>query len=151
MTTPPDVLFHLSCAGISLVVDARHGRLPSILHWGEQLGDLDEDALLGLSEASVPVIGSNNADVPPRVALLPEHHTGWTGRPGLTGSSRRTAVVARVHDDGDHSWTASPSSATSPRAPARVEFRAVDEAAALRLTWSSSCCRRGLVRVRAPP
>jgi alpha-galactosidase len=87
MDTPADVILHLAHAGVSLVVDARFGRLPSIVHWGAQLGDLGDAALVGLSDASVPVVGSNNVDTPPRVALLPEHHTGWTGRPGLSGSA----------------------------------------------------------------
>lgn len=88
MSTPPDALIHLAHAGVSLVVDARAGALPAIVHWGEQLEEFDETALASLSDATVPVVGSNNVDTPPRVALLPEHHTGWTGRPGISGSAQ---------------------------------------------------------------
>ena len=101
MDTPADVILHLAHAGVSIVVDARFGRLPSIVHWGAQLGDLGDEALVGLSDAAVPVVGSNNVDTPPRVALLPEHHTGWTGRPGLSGSASGRGWSPRFRHDRD--------------------------------------------------
>ena len=148
MTTPPDVLFHLSCAGISLVVDARHGRLPSILHWGEQLGDLDEDALLGLSEASVPVVGSNNVDTPPRVALLPEHHTGWTGRPGISGSTEGRGWSPRFTTTAIEFDGALVDGVVVGDA-GRAVFHAADDQHALSLRLELELLPSGLIRSRA--
>ncbi|MDT7553623.1 MAG: alpha-galactosidase, partial [Pseudonocardiales bacterium] len=81
-----DALLALRAEGVSVVIDATAGRLPSIVHWGAALPAMDADQAAALVAAAVPVIASNNADVPPRLAVLPEHHTGWTGRPGLAGS-----------------------------------------------------------------
>ena len=77
-------LLALRAGGVSVVIDATAGRLPAIVHWGAALAPMAAEQAAALVAAAVPVIGSNNADVPPRVAVLPEHHTGWTGRPGLT-------------------------------------------------------------------
>ena len=78
----------LTADGVSVVLDATDGRLPAIVHWGAALPPMDAEQTAALLMAAVPVIGSNNPDVTPRLAMLPEHHTGWTGRPGLCGSRR---------------------------------------------------------------
>jgi len=83
---PDGDLIALTADGVGLVLDATGGRLPAIVHWGAALGPMTAEQAAALATAAVPVIGSNNADVPPRPTLLPEHHTGWPGRPGLTGS-----------------------------------------------------------------
>lgn len=77
---------HLTSGGVSVVIDAPRDRLPAILYWGPSLIGLTASDVEALTVAAVPVIGSNNVSVPPRPALLPEHHTGWVGRPGLAGS-----------------------------------------------------------------
>lgn len=148
MNTAPDVVLHLAHAGVSLVVDARHGRLPSILHWGPQLGDLDHDALLALSDASVPVVGSNNVDTPPRIALVPEHHTGWTGRPGISGSfggrgwSPRFTTTAIEHDGAAVDGVVTASAGL-------VVFHATDDRGALGLRLELELLPSGLIRSRA--
>ena len=81
-----DVLVTLTAAGVSLVLHTADGRLPVVVHWGAALPTMDADQAMALADAAVPVIGSNNPDIAPHVSVLPEHHTGWTGRPGLTGS-----------------------------------------------------------------
>jgi len=148
MNTAPDVVLHFAHAGVSLVVDARHGHLPSILHWGPQLGDLDHDALLALSEASVPVVGSNNVDTPPRIALVPEHHTGWTGRPGISGSfggrgwSPRFTTTAIELDDNAVDGVVTAGAGT-------VVFHATDDRGALSLRLELELRESGLIRSRA--
>ncbi len=87
MATPQlDLILQLSQDDVSIVIDLRHGRLPAIVHWGQRIAPLAADEAAALCDAAVPVVGSNNPALPPRVALLPEHHTGWTGRPGISGS-----------------------------------------------------------------
>jgi alpha-galactosidase len=83
---PSDVL-HLRAAGVSLVLDARAGVLPAVLHWGHDLGDLTADELVALAVAGVPTTVPNDLDAAVAfAALLPEHSAGWNGRPGLAGS-----------------------------------------------------------------
>ncbi len=72
--------------GVGLVLDLTQGRLPAVLHWGADLGDLGPGDLDALLTGSIPPLAHNLVDVPRRLTLLPEAWTGWTGRPGLSGS-----------------------------------------------------------------
>ncbi|GAA1841479.1 alpha-galactosidase [Pseudonocardia ailaonensis] len=72
----------LSAGGVTVVVDV-DGGLPAIVHWGP---DLAGTAPAALRDARRPVPGTNAPDRPLRLALLPEPHDGWTGRPGVLGS-----------------------------------------------------------------
>ena len=98
--------------------------------------------------ARIPVIGSNSADVPLRLAVLPELHAGWTGRPGVSGSR------------GGRSW--SPRFATTSvsvdgtvaagfvrSGAGRVDVAAVDAAAGLELLLTIELLPSGLLRSRA--
>ena len=144
----PGALIALTAGGVGLVLDATGGRLPAVVHWGAALGAMTAEQAAALATAGVPVIGSNNVDVPPRPAVLPEHHTGWTGRPGLAGSrggrqwSPAFAVTAILVDG-------VPATGYVGTGPACVEFRAVDEAAQLRLELVVALLPTGLVRLRA--
>ena len=71
-----DACVHLSANGCSVLVDLTLGSLPAIRHWGADLGVLDGEAARRLVEAQQPVVGHNEVDLPVRIALLPEHHTG---------------------------------------------------------------------------
>ncbi len=87
MASPPTtVVVQLEAAGTGLVISVPEGRLPDVAHWGAALGPLDPDLARNLVAAQAQLVGPNTVDVPVRVALLPEQHTGWTGRPGLSGS-----------------------------------------------------------------
>jgi alpha-galactosidase len=78
---------HLRAAGVSLVLDASDGRLPAVLHWGHDLGELEPADLAALKTSAVPSVVPNDLDEAARVgALLPESSAGWNGRPGLAGS-----------------------------------------------------------------
>src|SRR2546421_6533742 len=83
----PDVTLALTAAGVTVLIDASRGRLPAVVHWGHELPALDAGQAAAIVAASVPVVGSNSIEPAPRVAVLPEHRTGWSGRPGLRGSS----------------------------------------------------------------
>ena len=71
---------------VAVLLDLTDSRLPALLHWGADLGDLSEADARALRAAAVPPVAPNQPDVPLRLAILPEHHTGWTGRPGISGS-----------------------------------------------------------------
>lgn len=151
MTSPlpaPDLVLHLSHSGVSVLVDARDGLLPAIVHWGQALDALDGPAARSLCDAVVPVVGSNNPDRPPRVAILPEHHTGWTGRVGVAGSSdgrhwSPRFVTTSLTLDGD------PVSGFAEAGAASLVVEAVDDAGALGLRLELQLLSSGLLRTRA--
>ena len=76
-------LVHLRRDGVSLVLDAREG-LPSVAHWGSDLGDLDVDVLGSLAAAVRPRTGQG-APSEPAPAIVPEASAPWYGLPGLVG------------------------------------------------------------------
>lgn len=93
MTQLPTAPVHLTAGGVSLVLDCSDGRLPAVVHWGAALGEQSDAELRALAAADVLPLQPSTPDVAVRLSVLPEPHTGWTGRPGLTG-----------HRDG-HDWS----------------------------------------------
>jgi alpha-galactosidase len=71
------VLLHLRAAGVSVLLELRPDRLPVVLHWGHDLGDL--------GPADVAAVRALAAD---RLlaTIVPESEPGWPSRPGVLGS-----------------------------------------------------------------
>jgi alpha-galactosidase len=142
----------LEAGGVAMVLDCRMGRVPAIAHWGTQLGAHTDDELLAIADAAVPLVVSNLVDEPVIVSLLPEHATGWVGRPGLVGSRRGAAwspsftVVSLVLDGVD---VPAGGDAVLVGRGARAVFEAVDEVAGLRLDIEVELTESGLARARA--
>src|SRR6478736_1996726 len=97
----------LRSAGTSLVIDTA-GRVPRVLHWGADLGTLDEAAAAGLRETAGPAVLNNSPDIPRAFSLWPTEFEGWAGTPAQEGHAVGTAttprprtVAARYEDDGD--------------------------------------------------
>jgi alpha-galactosidase len=138
----------LTAGGVTVLIDASAGRLPVITYWGPALPDLDAGQAATIIAANVPVAGTNNLEPPPRLAVLPGHHTGWTGRPGLRGSFAgvgwslaflTTSVsVGGVPVDGFVSAGA-----------ASVEVQAIDDGARLQLRLILELLPSGMLRARA--
>jgi alpha-galactosidase len=73
----------LRASGTALILDCT-GRVPRVLHWGADLGDLHADDLAALSASAWPA----NPALPPDgtvYSVMPTEYEGWTGRPGLSG------------------------------------------------------------------
>jgi alpha-galactosidase len=139
---PTDVL-HLRAAGVSLVLDTRRGVLPAVLHWGHDLGPTTADDLDSLALAGVPSAVPNDLDeAQPFGSLLPEHASGWNGRPGLAGSragrgwSPRLALTGR-------------DAAVDPAGGGRVVATGTDDVAGLVVRIEVELLPSGLVRQRA--
>jgi len=80
---PPARLVHLRSSSSSVVLDVGSG-VPCILHWGAALAaDIDLDAFAAAFERP---IANGELDVVGPLALVPEHGSGFAGRPGLIGS-----------------------------------------------------------------
>jgi alpha-galactosidase len=78
-------MIHLSGRGTDLIVDLDHGT-PVIAYWGPPLGghiDFSELAQAG----DRPVVGGA-PDVVAPISVVPEHGSGFAGRPGLLGHRR---------------------------------------------------------------
>jgi alpha-galactosidase len=148
-TAAPDTLaVALSAAGVSLVVDLSGGALPRVVHWGDPLDHVDVADLPVLVSVGTPLPGPNLVDVPPRVAVLPEHHTGWTGRPGLAGSREGRGWSTRFAVQGvELDGTAVTDSLVA--GPGMLTVRAADAHAGLELVLELGLDATGLVRARA--
>lgn len=120
--------------------------MPTILHWGGDLGDLTPDEAEALAAASVPAIGPSSIDVPFRLGLVPTWGDGWSGRPalqvwrdGALADRARTPVLTQqtdaeysASDDGDQSL--------------HVELE--DQQAGLRVCVSLALSPEGVLRMR---
>lgn len=131
---------HLRRAGSSVLVDLRDGRLPRILHWGADLGELADDELRMLADAQQPTIGDSAVTYPQPVPVVPQLAEGWLGRPGIAGSrdGRAFAPLFRAAD-----------STLDDGADAILVTSATDEASGLALTVVLHLTAQGVVRVRA--
>ncbi|MFE7813337.1 alpha-galactosidase [Streptomyces sp. NPDC057433] len=137
-------LVHFRAGGTSLVLDCSGPRLPRVLHWGADLGDLGDgtsggtDDLASLAAASVAELGTSVPDVPVPVSVLPEQSAGWLGTPGLSGH--------REGADFSCAFTVRELRLTAPRS---LTVEATDEQARLGLRWELELTSSGLVRHRA--
>ena len=143
-----NTFIHLRTEGVSVVVESTMGQLPAIVHWGPELGGIDIDACRVLAASFTTPVGSNLPDEPIRLSLMPEHWTGWVGRPGLSGSRGGRSwsprfTVTSIEVDGR------PAEGYLESGPASLVFAAVDEVAGLGLDISLELCRGGLIRSRA--
>ena len=100
-TSVPTVL-HLRRGGTSVVARVDDQVLPCVLHWGPDLGDLPRPALESLGTALTPPYVDSTISSQAAVALLPQHSSGWLGRPGLWGSRAGGASWSVAFDSFEH-------------------------------------------------
>lgn len=111
-------LVHLRGRSADVVLDTRHG-VPEIVHWGAPLGEVDLAATASVLGRPL-VHGALDTEAP--LSVVPEHGSGFPGRPGLLG-----------HRRGGGSWSARflPHSVTV--GDTGVAVRAIDPVAELQL------------------
>ncbi|TXN32474.1 alpha-galactosidase [Lacisediminihabitans profunda] len=94
MQNRSDELIHLRAAGVSLVMDAT-GTVPRVIHWGGDLGPLDDAGLEGI-RLTASTAQLNNAPDEPRVfSIWPTEFEGWSGTQALGGHLAGTATTPR--------------------------------------------------------
>ncbi|WP_237744925.1 alpha-galactosidase [Kribbella catacumbae] len=130
-------VLQLRSAGVSLVLDCSGPALPSVLHWGADLGPLDEAALVGLRLGAGAVQAGNGLDDNKPVAIIPEYSAGWFGLPGLNG-----------HRDGQD-FSASFQLTEIAQSGNTVQVTAADPQAGLSLALVIELTDSGLVRAKA--
>jgi alpha-galactosidase len=77
-------LVHLRGASADVVVDVSSGA-PTLVHWGAPLG---AGSLDGLRAATARPVTFGALDVVAPLSVVPEHGSGYPGRPGLLGHRR---------------------------------------------------------------
>ena len=154
MSEPLNTYVHLRADGLSAVLDLSDGRLPAIVHWGADLGELTGADVATLARAGVHPIVANIVDQPVRVGMLPEHHTGWVGRPGISGSRggqgwspKFTTTGLRVDGVAVGAGAEQPSLLTL--GTSSLEISAADEVAGLGLLLRVELTAGGLLRSQA--
>jgi len=95
-------LVHLRRDGVSLIVElepapafdpARPG-LPTVLHWGADLGPVDDglrDVVAAVSRQTLP----GTLDAAWQASILPVEGDAWAGRPGLSVTRRGVPLHPR--------------------------------------------------------
>ncbi|MFK7920154.1 MAG: alpha-galactosidase [Ilumatobacter sp.] len=94
---------HHGSGPVDVIVDVSTGA-PTIVYWGQSLGEAADPATLA-SALSRPIVHGTFDAVAP-ISVVPEHGSGFTGRPGLVGRrgggrdwAPRFATVAHRVDD----------------------------------------------------
>lgn len=141
MTRKSASVEHLRRGGTSVVVQLDGGRLPRLLHWGTDLGELAEDTLSTLVQTVQPAIGDSAVTYPQPVPVLPLLSEGWLGRPGIVGSRGGRAFAPMF--GGGHSTVQETDDLS------RLTTTATDPASGLELTVVMELSASGLLSVAA--
>ena len=151
VTATVDLYVSLHEAGVSVVLDLTAGHLPAVVHWGADLGPVSPEDAAKIALSGVDGIAPNLVDDPVRVALLPEHWTGWVGRPGISGaravgqgwSPKFRTTALRVAGE---PVSSPPGRLLHVDGPVLLEVDAVDPVAELELTLRFELLVGGLIR-----
>ncbi len=154
MTEPVNTSVLMRAEGTCVLLDLGVGRLPAIIHWGTDLGDLTAADAGELARGGIHPIVANIVDEPVRVSLLPEHHTGWVGRPGLRGSRSGAAwsprfTTTELRVNGAVATSSSGELGIVTCGTGGIEVDAVDETAGLALTLGIELLPGGVLRSQA--
>ncbi|MDF2443006.1 MAG: alpha-galactosidase [Subtercola sp.] len=149
MTNPSTRFIHLSAAGVSVVLDVAGGLLPEVLHWGAALGELTIDDVEALALAARPPATAGGVDLPIRVSVVPESHTGFVGRPGIAGHRNGTGWSPKFVVDEVEVVPGGSGAALVGLGAALVTVTAQDDTAGLGLVIEIELLPSGLLRTRA--
>src|ERR1700730_6108058 len=94
MTKTPNQIVHLRAAAVSVVYDLS-ARTPQVLHWGADLGPLDEAGLAALSLTAAAAVLHNAPDTPRVFSMLPTEYETWSGTPAIAGHLGGTRTTPR--------------------------------------------------------
>ena len=135
----------LERAGTVVLVRVGPGRLPSIVHWGEPVGETASAALLGALD--VPETDSVTT-TQAAVGIVPLHSSGWLGRPGLLGhrDGRDWSISL---DTVEHLMSGTSGDEAGEAGTLSVVSRGVDGVGGLVLSTEIELDACGLLRTRA--
>ncbi len=131
---------HLSGGGVSVLLAPSPLGVPTLLHWGPELGipsAADLAAYAGLRRPGVPY---SALDTPRHLSVVPDQGSGFTGTPAVEG--RRDAP-------GDGPWAPRFLTWSWRTDGAGAVLSSTDDEAGLALRWELEVTDEGLVRVRS--
>ncbi|MFE6974062.1 alpha-galactosidase [Streptomyces sp. NPDC057682] len=99
MTRSTARIVHLRAGGVSLAVELL-APVPRVLHWGEDLGPLGDDALAALALSGDGAGLHCAPDEPRRFTVWPTQAEGWSGTPGHEGHRAGTDTTPRLRTTG---------------------------------------------------
>ena len=111
-------MIHLRGGSADVVIDESSGA-PTLVYWGAPLGEVDPSTILAALHRPVQ---QGSLDVVAPISVLPEHGSGFQGRPGLGG-----------HRRGGTAWSPRFLPVSATRLVSGVRTEAVDPVAKLRL------------------
>jgi alpha-galactosidase len=138
----------LTAAGVTLLAETTGGGVPSVVHWGPELPGLDAGGAASLLDSGTAPVGPNDIDEPIRLAVLPEHTTGWSGRPGLVGSRGGRGWSTRFRHV-ETTLDGEPVAGFVAAGAGLLEARSVEEELGLDLVVRLEMLASGLVRGQA--
>jgi alpha-galactosidase len=121
--------------GVALILAHPEAGLPSVLHWGADLGPLADDDLAALDRATSRQTAPGTLDAAWRLPLVPQDADGWSGRPGLLATREGRPVFPR--------WT----TAVAHAGEAELRLAATDADSGLELRTGIRIGDGGLVLV----
>ncbi|MFT4235835.1 MAG: alpha-galactosidase [Microbacterium sp.] len=136
-------LIHFRANTTSLVLSTEQDRLPGVVYWGADLGELTADDLAGLAAASVIDATENTYwDASPATPVIPFPSDAWMVRPGLlvarqdgSSASPRFASVAHEVTSEDGAW--------------QLQSAGIDDAFGVEIAVTIRLEREGLIRAKA--
>ncbi|NQD90910.1 hypothetical protein HP499_24295, partial [Paenarthrobacter sp. CM16] len=81
--------------GVSVLLRHLTAGLPSVLHWGADLGPLSTDDLNAMVLAGGRQTAPGTLDAAWQLSVLPQEGDGWAGRPGLAVTREGRPVFPR--------------------------------------------------------
>lgn len=139
----------LRAAGVSLLLVTAEGRLPEVMHWGADVGPVDEASFEAIVQANRWPVAPNSPDEGLILGLLPEASHGWLGKPGLIGSRDGMDWTPDWHLDEVLVDGSPVIDAVANTGPSVVTYRASARGSELGLTIVLEMLPQGLVRARA--
>lgn len=131
----------LRAAGVAVLVDLSGAGVPRVLHWGADLGDLDEGGRRAVATALSGGLPHSGLDDPWGVTLLPSQADGWSGTPGLAGHRDGTDSFVRLALSG-------PPVVDADGGAQRLRFRVAAAGAGVAVDTELRLEASGLVRLR---
>jgi alpha-galactosidase len=94
--------------GVAIVLGRPDDGLPVVLHWGTDLGELEDAALAALDTVTSRQTAPGTLDAAWRLSVVPQESDGWAGRPGLLATRGGRPLFPRwtVTDVEQHGATA---------------------------------------------
>ncbi|HET6563672.1 MAG TPA: alpha-galactosidase [Marmoricola sp.] len=132
---------HLSGGGVSILLAPSPLGVPTLLHWGADVGAPTMDDLAAYLELRRPGVPHSALDLPRHLSVLPDNGSGFTGTPAVEGR--------RPEPDPTRPWAPRFLSWSWETDDDSAVLTSADDEAGLAVRWELGVTEEGLVRVRS--